>query len=135
MASGLPYLILSLISKSARPKIPSPICLQSYTDSLCSFNGWSGSPSSNTSFNAITDDLTQCLKLSKSNPVSHANSARLILPNKHDPPAGRGSSYIIIVKAFYLLLLEISLIPIKRKQSVWNTSVNSDQSSIHFLWG
>jgi len=100
MASGLPYLIPSLISKSARPKIPSPICLQSYTDSLCSFNGCNVSPSSNTSFNAITDDLTQCLKLSKSNPVSHANSARLMLPRRHEPPAGKGSSAHGFVPAY-----------------------------------
>ena len=83
----------SLISISAKPKIPKPICRQSRTDSLCSCKGCKGSPSSRTSFNAITAVSTQLEKSSKSNVFSLVtNSDKLILPNKQLPPAGRGSS-------------------------------------------
>ena len=94
--SSLPYLIPSFINMSANPITPNPICLQFLTDSLCSIRGCNGRPSSSTSFNATTAFLTVSLNPAKSN-VSHSvtNSARFILPNKHDPPLGKGSSNLL----------------------------------------
>lgn len=74
------------------PITPKPICRQFATESLCSFKGWSGRPSSKTSFRASTAIATALLKESKSNCLSFTNSDRLIDPSKQDPPAGSGSS-------------------------------------------
>ena len=49
-----------------------------------------------------------------------------MLPSKQLPPAGNGSSSVIIVRAFYLALLGLSSIPLQ------DTSVHSDQLSICF---
>ena len=92
IAFTLPYSIPIFISMSARPNIPSPICLQSATDFLCSSNGCNSSPSSNTSFNAITACDTVSEKSSKSNLPSLTNADKFIAPNKQLPPAGSGSS-------------------------------------------
>ena len=92
MESALPYSIPNFISISANPNIPSPICLQSATDSLCSSNGCNSNPSSKTSFNALTARATVSAKSSKSNLPFLTNAAKFIAPSKQLPPAGNGSS-------------------------------------------
>lgn len=72
--------------------MPSPICLQSLTVLRCSASGCRSSPSSSTSFSALTAMFTVLLKSSQSNLPLSANAARLIAPSKHEPPAGSGSS-------------------------------------------
>ena len=90
--SALPYSIPIFISISANPNIPSPICLQSATDFLCSSNGCSSSPSSNTSFKAIIACDTVSEKSSKSNTPLLTNADKFMAPSKQLPPAGSGSS-------------------------------------------
>ena len=90
--SALPYSIPILISMSAKPNIPKPICLQSATDFLCSSNGCNSKPSSKTSFKAITACDTVSAKSSKSNFPSLTKADKLMEPNKQLPPAGSGSS-------------------------------------------
>ena len=90
--SGEPYLYPSMMSMSARPMMPRPICLHSLTDLLCSSKGWRGRPSSRTSFSPRTQILTAWMNSSFWNLPSLTNAARFMLPRRHDPPAGRGSS-------------------------------------------
>ena len=90
--SALPYSIPILISMSAKPNIPKPICLQSATDFLCSNKGCNSNPSSKTSFKALTACATVSAKSSKSNLPLTTNADKFIDPNKQLPPAGSGSS-------------------------------------------
>ena len=90
--SGEPYSIPSLISISARPMMPRPICRQSLTVLRCSASGCRSSPSSSTLFSALTAILTVLLKSCQSNLPLRTNAARLIAPSRHEPPAGSGSS-------------------------------------------
>ena len=82
----------SLISISASPMIPSPICRQSLTVLRCSASGCRSSPSSSTLFSALTAMFTVLLKSCQSNLPLSTNAARLIAPSRHEPPAGSGSS-------------------------------------------
>ena len=82
---------------SPNPIIPSPICLQSLTDSCCSVNGCNGSPSSNTSFKALIAILTALLNSGKLNAGvllkgASTNADKFKAPSKQLPPAGNGSS-------------------------------------------
>ena len=81
-----------MISMSASPMMPRPICLQLLTDSFCSCRGCSGSPSSSTSFRARTQMRTDSMKSSDWNFPSLTKAARFMLPRRQLPPAGRGSS-------------------------------------------
>ena len=89
-----------MMSMSARPMMPSPICLQLLTDSFCSSRGWSGRPSSSTSFRARTQMRTESTKSSDWNLPSLTNAARFMLPSRQLPPAGSGSSAQGFVPAY-----------------------------------
>ena len=92
MDSFEPYWTSILMSMSARPMIPRPICLHLVTESLCSCRGWRGSPSSRTSLSPRMQMRTACLNSSSSNFLSLTKAERFIEPSRQLPPAGRGSS-------------------------------------------
>ena len=90
--SGVPYLYPSMMSMSARPMMPRPICLQLRTDSFCSSSGCRGRPSSRTSLRPRTQILTASMNSMTWNLPSLTKAARLMLPRRQLPPAGSGSS-------------------------------------------
>ena len=89
-----------MMSMSARPMMPRPICLQLRTDSFCSSRGCSGRPSSRTSLRPRTQILTASMKSTTWNLPSLTNAARFMLPRRQLPPAGRGSSAQGLVPAY-----------------------------------
>lgn len=113
------------------PFLIKPICLQSLTLSLCSCSGCNGNPSSKTLFKALTEISTQLLKSSKSNFPSFTKLAKFMEPSKQEPPAGKGSSYMLS-KQFFICLFKNFRSYQQNARIMLDTSVNSDLFSIYF---